>query len=221
MKGIKRFMSPIKNSKKKRNINRSPIVRKSSDISNTDSLGTTFSEEETSDHEQSSKMATSSKSTAVMIDPASFISCFTLALDEDVVRNKLIDTLMPLIQTQAKEIVNLKTELNTQRRKVADLESKLDSVAQWTRNDSIIISGIAFEKEETNNQCERKVISLATDIGVHITEADIQNIHRLQPQKNGNRNIIVRLASHKVKSDIMQHKKIYAETRKTSTSMKL
>jgi len=152
--------------------------------------------------------------TPVLIDPQSFISCFEMALSNKAVIGKLGEVLEPLLLVRDKQIAQLKTDLASERRKTTELEEKLDNLSQWTRNDSLIISGIESQKGETNDECEAKVINLALGIGVNITSADINNVHRLHLLPNGKSNIIVRFSQHKTKVQMMQKKKILRTSQK-------
>jgi hypothetical protein len=48
-----------------------------------------------------------------------------------------------------KEIADHKAELREEKHKY--------NTSQWTRNDSIITSGVKFEQGETNEQCENTI----------------------------------------------------------------
>jgi len=156
---------------------------------------------------QTNMASPATTSEVVKIDPQNFIQCFDIALGHESIQNKLITLLKPLLEARDEEIKQIKTDLIAERDKNRILEARLDDLEQWTRKDSIIISGLSDSDRESVEVCEEKVIKLIHDIGVPLKDTDINNIHRLRPQKNGPRNIIVRLTSHKTKVAIMRNKK--------------
>lgn len=213
MRGTKQIITSNKTRNNQRNPTAIPKPEKHKYAISGKVVSTTSSEDSSSDGESAQNISlttsptTSGDMSKVTIDPASFLHCFNLALSEDAIVNKLSLVLQPLLESRDKEIAELKEEVKSEQRKVTELEIRVDELSQWTRNDSIIISGIRYEAGESNEDCENKFIRMATDMGVKIQNHDINNIHRLQQQKNGNRSIIVRLTSHKLKVNIMKSKK--------------
>jgi len=130
-----------------------------------------------------------------------------MALSNKTIVSKLGKVLEPLLLARDKEIAQLKTELAAARQKTSLLQDKIDNLVQWTRNDSIIISGIQSQHGESNADVETKVLNLFNELELKLTPNDLNNVHRLQNQPNGASSIIVRLVSHKTKVQIMIKKK--------------
>ena len=111
------------------------------------------------------------------------------------------------------EIRGLKNDLGEKNSKilrlettVAKLEEEIDAMEQYTRRNSIRISGILEEQDEC---CEEKVIHvLNTRMGVSppISADHIDRLHRLgklNPGVNKPRQIIVKFTSYRYRSQVM------------------
>ena len=82
-----------------------------------------------------------------------------------------------------------------------------DSLEQYTRRDNLRIFGLEEEEDENENILEAKVIEVANDMGVNITQSDISIAHRLGKPGNRSRTVIVRLCHRKKRNEILKKKK--------------
>lgn len=86
---------------------------------------------------------------------------------------------------------------------------EIDRLEQYSRRDSIRISGVPEERQENTNE---KVIKVVSDLGLSIQPSDISVSHRLGPY-NGNSNnvrprpIIAKFVRRDIKTQICRNKK--------------
>ena len=86
-----------------------------------------------------------------------------------------------------------------------DLESNNDSVDQYERRDTIIISGPLIPEETPQENTAHTVTSLVKEnLKINISESDINISHRIGPkQAHRKRPIIVKLNNRSLKSDLV------------------
>ena len=82
-----------------------------------------------------------------------------------------------------------------------------DRLEQYQRKDSIRITGIPHESNETNSQLEDKIVTIASKIGVNLVRGDISVTHRLKKDKNGNLPTIVKFSTRRSKEAVFTAKK--------------
>ena len=123
------------------------------------------------------------------------------------------------------EVVNLKAENALLRQNVCVLESKLDDVMRivdkdridaiiasdrnetYSRKDSLRISGIPHEGNETNQELESKIISIASKAGVKLEREEISIAHRLKKDRKGKLPTIIKFSTRKSKEKLYAAKK--------------
>ena len=97
-----------------------------------------------------------------------------------------------------------------------DMQMQVDELAQYSRRESIRISGIP----ESNEDLASEIVKLGHDIGVNIATADISVVHR--SGKPGNRtmngdakprDILCRFISRKTKDQLCENRKKLKEAR--------
>ena len=97
--------------------------------------------------------------------------------------------------------------------------SQAETVENYTRRDNIRISGVQEDPDHTGNRnvpekdsvTIKKIIEVATSIGVEVDERDISTAHRLPGRRAGERVIIARFARRLVKTQILRNKKKLSE----------
>ena len=98
----------------------------------------------------------------------------------------------------SKEVGHLRSALQSQA-------FELDRLAQYSRRENVRLHGIPETADENTNDV---VITLASDMGVHIDEHNICISHRLQKSRSmQERPIIVRFVRRDTKTDMMRKKK--------------
>ena len=123
------------------------------------------------------------------------------------------------VKKNRQEVTNLKQELVKQNKYMASLEKQLtetskyvkehadelqdiqvnlDNLEQYTRKNSLEFHGIP---DEVNRPTDQVVCKIGQAIGVEIQEDDIEISHRIG-RKRGDKPVLAKFVSHKVKSKI-------------------
>ena len=108
-----------------------------------------------------------------------------------------------------KQIDMLQTDLHLQKKENAKLQNKLDDLAQYSRRESLVVSGDSvplFGQQEDCIQIVCTIISGKLGNGTKITPADVSIAHRLGPKPSSGvdrRSIIVRFIQRKLSYDIL------------------
>ena len=116
------------------------------------------------------------------------------------------------------ENAQLKENLSTLEEKFAALADKceedrlnwliaVDKNEQYSRKDSLRISGIAHSDNETNEQLENKIIHIASKAGVQLKKEEISVTHRLKPDRKGGVPTIIKFTSRRAKDKVYMAKK--------------
>lgn len=102
-------------------------------------------------------------------------------------------------------ISNLETEVNDLKHKLHSFETHIDSIEQYERNDTVVVSGPALPPETAPENAKSLVVSTFKDqLKINVKEEDISVAHRLGPvQQNRNRPIIVKLVNRSLKYDLV------------------
>ena len=105
-------------------------------------------------------------------------------------------------------IQNLQNDKILMEKKIENLEKKVDRQEQYSRRNCILIHGI---EEKNDENTDNVVVEMINDnLGVNITENDLDRSHRLG-KKDSNRSkprpIIVKLARYNTRSKIFYNKK--------------
>ena len=106
-----------------------------------------------------------------------------IATGNDSLLSKL-EVLKNRIEAQNKEIEWCKEELNKERQLRKVLEEKLLGQETYSRRDNLLFSGIAEERGETYQDCERKVIQALSHAGLgNLNPGAVVRAHRIgRPQ---------------------------------------
>ena len=127
--------------------------------------------------------------------------------------NKQLQNEMSILREQLKKKDNLIDELS---HKITSLELEVDNQEQYSRSNSIRISGFP---EKQNEDIKDRFVTMATlQMNVDLTENDIEKIHRVGQIKTGRpRNVIVKMKSYEMKTKLLKAKK---NLRRSSEDMK-
>ena len=117
-----------------------------------------------------------------------------------------IEAMLPQLEASiAAENERLSKEVGHLRSALQSQVFELDRLAQYSRRENVRLHGIPETADENTNDV---VITLASDMGVHIDEHDICISHRLQKSRSmQERPIIVRFVRRDTKIDMMRKKK--------------
>ena len=104
------------------------------------------------------------------------------------------------------ENVRLRADVESLSTRVARVESENDALEQYTRRNSIRISGIPETDSENTDEI---VFKIADKLNVHIGSSDIDRSHRIGNPKTGgrHRDIIVKFATYNARQRIY-HKRV-------------
>ena len=96
-----------------------------------------------------------------------------------------------------------------QRRKEDKIDWMIatDRNEQYSRKDSLRISGIPVSENESNEQLEQKIINIAKIAGVDLKNEEISVAHRLKKDRKGGVPTIIKFTSRKSKEKVFSAKK--------------
>ena len=109
-----------------------------------------------------------------------------------------------------KGMTTLRNRLNDQQEDIYELYELQDRLEQYTRKNSLEIHGVPASAYESP---EEVVMKIAEALEVPVQPNDIEIVHKLK--RKGNKPIIVKFLSHKVKSKLYKSR---AKLRNTSAS---
>ena len=117
----------------------------------------------------------------------------------------LLPVMRVTMGTVEKRLSNTETAVNKMRSAVRLNAYENDRLQQYTRRENVRISGIA---EVDGENLKLKIIELGDEMGLSITERDINAVHRLGPARQGARSraIIVRFFARDIKHDFLVNK---------------
>lgn len=90
---------------------------------------------------------------------------------------------------------------------VRTLTYENDRLQQYSRRESIRISGFPSVKGETAEDVEGKALKLFSDVGAKVKKEDIAVAHRAGKETEGSRPILVRFVSRRTRNEVMSKKK--------------
>ena len=82
-----------------------------------------------------------------------------------------------VIEELRTELKTVREENNEQKKRIVELEDRVDYMDNQSRRENLVIRGIPEEKGETKEMCEEEVIKLAEQIGVELTKSDFSRAH--------------------------------------------
>lgn len=146
--------------------------------------------------------------TATMgLEQEDFIKGLKAALSEDSVLELFRRTITEPLMS---EITKLKGTLAKKDQIIEDLEKQVDKLEQYTRRNSLRITGVP-EKETEDLYAETlKLANEKLDVSPPISITDIDRVHRIGPrQSSGNsapRTIILKMATYRARANIYKNR---------------
>lgn len=86
-----------------------------------------------------------------------------------------------------------------------------DRQQQYSRRESVRITGIKQDSKEAPEQLEQKVLRVMADAGVTVVPADISAVHRAGKARSGPKAILVRFVSRRKRTELLKKKKCLKE----------
>ena len=147
-----------------------------------------------------------------ILDPADFEQAFIRALSNDNVITKLQKAICGQLQKEVgelREIIKGKDKrISELENKVAEFERKQDDYEQYSRRNSIRVSGIAQEDSEN---LEQKVLDVFNDVmkvTPPVTPDQIDRLHRVgRPKKDVEQQVLVKFATYRIRNKVFRSKK--------------
>ena len=137
------------------------------------------------------------------------------AFENPVVVNKLITALREEIHESFKhELQTLKENIKQRDDKIQELESKVEGLEMYGRRNGIRIHGIP---ESADENTDKIVMELASDIGADIPGVALGRSHRVGRKGTGKpRAIIAKFIGHNHKVRILRNKKVLRDLQDTA-----
>ena len=101
-------------------------------------------------------------------------------------------------------IDNLQKENQSIQARVNKIESRNDDLEQYSRRNSVRVSGIPENDEENTDNI---ILNISDAIGANLNERDICRSHRVGDKSKGPRSIIVKFVSYNAKQKLMIKRK--------------
>ena len=154
---------------------------------------------------------------------------------KEMIKEQIRDEIPAVVNTAVKEatktlkdeISHLKTENSSLKKENSNLKKSVDSLRsaekkvelladnneQYSRRNSLRITGIPIEANESTDE---QVLDLATDMGVDLHLSEIDRSHRVGQLQNGQRALIVKFTSYRARQELFSLRKNlrYHDTRK-------
>ena len=154
-------------------------------------------------------------------DEDNFVKAFVRALSNEAVINKLQSAVCGSLQ---KEVGELRDIIKGKDSKIADLESRIallekkqDESEQYSRRNSLRVSGI---KESDSEDVVEQVINLFNDqmsISPPITAEDFDRVHRVGPKNaEKSRAILVKFSTYPARNRVFRSKKLLKPDKKAT-----
>ena len=119
--------------------------------------------------------------------------------------NEKIDNQKQLISDLSEENDDLRSDISSLRTEVERLKARDDEQEQYSRRNSIRISGI---KEDDKRPTSEIVLEIARENDIEITASDIDRSHRVGERKAGShRLLLVKFTSYRARKAFMKKKK--------------
>ncbi|MPC72906.1 hypothetical protein E2C01_067219 [Portunus trituberculatus] len=93
------------------------------------------------------------------------------------------------------------------QRQALQTKYECDRLEQYQKSDNLRIYGLEEESEESEEELERKVIELASNIGVNLQADDISVVHRLGKLRDRERSVIVRFCRRRKRNALLYKRK--------------
>ena len=124
-----------------------------------------------------------------------------------------IQALKTTIDEKDDEITGLREQLAVMKDQLAEVEQKNDDLEQYTRRNSLRISGLP---EEPNENCYGKALSLANStlkLDPPLSLSDIDRTHRVgRPRPGQSRGLLVKFATYQQRHRVMRARHVLKNT---------
>ena len=153
------------------------------------------------------------------IDQDEFVKAFVLALSDDRVARKLQDTICGQLSKEVSELRNIvkarDVKVNELQTEIDDMKSTIDEHEQYSRRNSLRISGIHEELNEDIVDVTLKFINKELGLVSPIDDHDIDRVHRLGPRRGAiSRPILVKFATYRARQLLVYRNKAYLNPRR-------
>jgi len=165
-------------------------------------------------------MWTRKLSTNMAMDYGEFCKGLTSALkDPSVIQaltgifsdmRKEVSELTGLVSSLRLEVADKQQKINSLNTRVEELEASVDTLEQYSRRNSLRISGVPEEPYEDTGEVFLKLINSRTQIHPALTINEIDRIHRVGAKKTdkpSSRQIIVKFATYRSRQRVYKHRK--------------
>ena len=128
------------------------------------------------------------------------------ALDQLAGFQNELATMRKVLEEVKYELLTVKKENEEQKRRILELEDRVDYQDNQSRRDNLVIRGIPESKGETREECAEEIVRLGQQIGVELARSDFTRAHRV-PCKTGPRPIIAKFTSSRKREEMLKEKK--------------
>ena len=145
------------------------------------------------------------------MDPNEFIKVLIVALNDKTIQNKLQDVISSDLK---KEIAHLNDNLSKKDQVIKDLENKVsvlefkyDELEQYSRRNSLRITGLS---ENDEDPCETTLnLFDRMDINPKISIEDIDRVHRVGPKRGDNpRQMLIKFANYRARHRVFKDRSV-------------
>jgi len=133
------------------------------------------------------------------------------ALSDPAIIQLLTEAVVAPLMAQIK---TLRETVAKKDKEIGDLYARVDSLEQYSRRNSVRISGIKVTENESTDNIVKK---LSAEIGVAVTDDMIDRSHRVGKADQQDRAILVKFTSHRHKISLMAARKLLKK--RTATSL--
>ncbi|ELU08188.1 hypothetical protein CAPTEDRAFT_202886 [Capitella teleta] len=146
------------------------------------------------------------------MDLSSFVGALTSALQDTQVRACLSDIVG---ESFRQELISLKAELKKKDsviehldRRIESLESQNDALEQYTRRNSIRVTGLPEVEHEDILDRTLKIVNEDLEVNPPISIMDIDRVHRVgRRNPDRPRSVIVKFSTYRARQSVMKMKK--------------
>ena len=146
------------------------------------------------------------------IDQKDFVKCFVLALTSEEVVNNIHNVINEMHTETTKQVNQLKTSLEKKDEVIAALrtaldhsEVKLDEHEQYSRRNSLRISGVTESEMEDVGAKTLDVFNKRMKLDQPITPDHIDRVHRVVPRKEGTARVVpMKFATYRTRNKIFR-----------------
>ncbi|CAH2227272.1 uncharacterized protein LOC120633976 [Pararge aegeria] len=135
------------------------------------------------------------------------------SLNEIQLSNQEIEKSLEFVSAQYEDmsikITTLEKECSINRGNIRILEEKIEDLTRNSKNSYFEIRNVPRCDNESKTLLRDYLLNLTKALSVSINSTDIRDVYRLQANKNPNPTIIVELANHYTKEEILRAARLY------------